>query len=526
MSPIPFLALTGLLAAPSLAFLATHLASPAVASAAAAMLSLAVFVAVRLYRGPDDERLDRPAAGACLVLALALCLLGGQGHVFFANDDWLIRDAVLADLVARPWPVEYDRGGEMLFLRAPLGMYLVPALAGKLAGLGVAHVALLVQNTVTIGTLFYIFATLAEGRARKAWLLGCFVLFSGWDIVGQALANGIGIPGRSTAFPTHLENWNIRLQYTSHVTQIFWVPNHAIAGWACVAAYIYWRAGRIPAGSLAVIVGLCAMWSPLAVLGAVPFVGRAGLGDLASRRVTLGSVAAPALAVTALAPVLAYLLTDSQTVPHGAAVVSAASMVRYTAFILLEVAPFLAVLCVVGLKGTLGRTEFAIASASLFLIPFYDIGTVDFIMRASIPALAFLALLVGANSWPHAGGSRALAVGVAVACLAVGAVTPLYEIGRALVVPAFAASRCDLLESGRQTPFAAGMTNYLGRTGVAARDGSLLALVGHAIATRSSEPCWPDRASDWVLHPGKGMTAGRGAVLLVGPDGSEQGLGR
>ena len=103
--------------------------------------------------GRGDEHVDRPVAAACLGLALVLCLLGGQTHAFFANDDWLIRDAVLADLVARPWPVEYERGGEMLFQRAPLGMYLVPALAGKIAGLGVAHLALLVQNTLVIGTL-------------------------------------------------------------------------------------------------------------------------------------------------------------------------------------------------------------------------------------------------------------------------------------------------------------------------------------------------------------------------------------
>ena len=507
MSRIPLFLLAGFVAAPSLAFLATHMASPIVGWGAAATLTASLALAARLYSPENDDRVDFRVAFACTVAALVLCLLGGQTHLFFANDDWLVRDAVLADLVARPWPVEYERSGQMLFLRAPLGMYLVPALAGKVGGLGVAHVVLLLQNTVLIATLFYVFASLAQNRAHKAWLLGCFVLFSGWDIIGQAIAEGLGFVGRSTAFPAHLENWNIGLQYSSHVTQIFWVPNHAIAGWACVAGYLYWRAGRIPAGSFAVIVGLCAMWSPLAVLGAVPFVARAGFRDLAFRRLTLRSLAALALATAGLAPVLAYLVTDSQVVARGFARIDSLTVTRYTLFVVLEVFPFLVLLCALSLKGTLGRSEVAIVAASLLLIPFYDIGTVDFVMRASIPALAVLALLVGANSWPGAGGARAVPLAIATAFLAIGAVTPVYEIGRALVTPAFAVSRCDIIESVRQSPFAAIPTystipTYLARTDEAARTGSLLALTGHAPAARSPERCWPDRGGDWVLYYG------------------------
>ena len=512
MSRIPLFFLTGLVAAPSLAFLATHMASPFVGWGAAAMLFVALAVAARLYRAGGDEHVDRPVAAACLGLALVLCLLGGQTHAFFANDDWLIRDAVLADLVARPWPVEYERGGEMLFLRAPLGMYLVPALAGKIAGLGVAHLALLVQNTLVIGTLLYIFAALTERRAQKAWLLACFVLFSGWDILGQALANGIGVPARSTAFPSHLENWNIGLQYTSHVAQVFWVPNHAVAGWACVAGYLYWRAGRITAGSFAMMAGLCALWSPLALLGAIPFLARAAIADVASRRLTFGSLVAPSLAAAALAPVLAYLVADSQAVPHGFSPISAVSLIRYAALVVLEVIPFLVLGCALALRGLLGRTELAIIAASLLLIPFYDVGTVDFVMRASIPALALLALLLGANSWPGVMGARAVPVGLAVIFLAIGAVTPAYEIGRALVRPAFATSHCGLIESARQAPFGTTMGNYLARTGASAHTGSLLALTGHAVEVGSPERCWPDRNGDWVLHPGKGPAPERRSV--------------
>jgi hypothetical protein len=367
-----------------------------------------------------------------------------------------------------------------------------------------------------MAAVFYVFASLAQDRAHKAWLLGCFVLFSGWDIIGQALANGIGVPARSPAFPAHLENWNIGFQYSSHVTQIFWVPNHAIAGWACVAGYLYWRAHRITVGSLALMAGLCAMWSPLAILGALPFLARAAMDDFASRQLTFRSVAAPILAFGALVPVLAYLLTDSQTVPKGFFTINAASIVRYLAFVLLEALPFLLLLCAVPLNGALGRTELAIVAGSLLLIPFYDVGAADFVMRASIPALAILALMIGNNSWPRATSARALPVGLAIAFLAIGAVTPVYEIGRALVRPSFAPSRCDLIESRRQWPFGTG-TNYLARTTAGDSTASLFALTGHAVAGSSPERCWPDRSGGWVLPPENGPVPGNRSASGLAP---------
>src|SRR5947209_2336598 len=75
----------------------------------------------------------------CLATALALCLLGGEGRFFFANADWLIRDAIINDLVAWPWPFGYPIGephsGVQTFIfRAPLAMYMLPAVVGKVFG--------------------------------------------------------------------------------------------------------------------------------------------------------------------------------------------------------------------------------------------------------------------------------------------------------------------------------------------------------------------------------------------------------
>ena len=69
----------------------------------------------------------------CVAIAVVACLLGGHGHVFYTPDDWIVRDAVLADLVQHPWPPRYRIDGQDFLLRAPLGLYLVPATVGKVA---------------------------------------------------------------------------------------------------------------------------------------------------------------------------------------------------------------------------------------------------------------------------------------------------------------------------------------------------------------------------------------------------------
>ena len=73
-----------------------------------------------------------------MATGFGLCLLGGQGHLLYAAEDWLIRDAVVADLSASALPA-YAWNGATWVLRAPLGMYLLPGALGRLAGLGAAH---------------------------------------------------------------------------------------------------------------------------------------------------------------------------------------------------------------------------------------------------------------------------------------------------------------------------------------------------------------------------------------------------
>src|SRR3989338_9164181 len=44
-------------------------------------------------------------------VALIWASLGGAGHFFYANSDWIVRDVVLRDLVVSDWPPTYGKMG-------------------------------------------------------------------------------------------------------------------------------------------------------------------------------------------------------------------------------------------------------------------------------------------------------------------------------------------------------------------------------------------------------------------------------
>ena len=79
----------------------------------------------------------------CLAFGFLLCIIGGEGHFFYTERDWLMRDAVLGDLVRSGASALYRDGAVDYMMRAPLGIYLLPSAVGRIAGLDAAHVAFL-----------------------------------------------------------------------------------------------------------------------------------------------------------------------------------------------------------------------------------------------------------------------------------------------------------------------------------------------------------------------------------------------
>lgn len=425
-------------------------------------LALLAVPLVGRRRGEGSAPIEPATLGLAFTAALILCILGGQGHFLYANPDWVTRYAVLGDLVRQPWPVVYRVADADWLLRAPLGMYLVPALIGKGLGLVAADVALLAQNVLAFSIIFYFLPSFPSKTKQAALVIGVFCLFSGWDILGTLL-NHI-VSGRINR--SHIEWWDFEFQYSSAITQIFWVPNHSIAGWSFVAVYLCWVRGRAGAGAgfTLAMVPILSFWSPLAALGVLPFAAYVGLKTLILRRFGMVDGVQVALAIASVIPMLLYVTFSAGGVPHGFVSWTPHLFLRYVAFIALEVMPFV-LLILWGRPNSLRDPTFLLAVAMLLLLPSYRAGLAnDLVMRMSIPALAFLAVMlaqIAAEAVQRSDRKCWLAAGLAT--LMIGSVTGLIEIRRALRFEAVPLPSCNLVQlmSGGQPEVA--LAHYIAR---------------------------------------------------------------
>jgi len=385
-----------------------------------------------------------------LAISVALFALGGEGRFFYANTDWQIRDAVLRDMATNPWPYAYDIDGSAYFLRAPLGTYLLPAMFGANADL-----ALLLCNSLRLALLLTLGWHLFETRRERAIGLVVFLLFSGWDVVGTALYAAIG----AHLSWDHLEPWNFGYQYSSHVTQAFWVPQHALAGWTCALTFLLWRKGLVPVGIFAASIPLVAIWSPLAIMGAVPFAVFAGWTVLRKRAFGISDVAIAAVAVLIALPALLYLQVDAASV--GMHILRTNPLI-WALCVGLEVLPFTVPLLFEKESPASDRAVLRLIQFLLLAMPLIQVGvSADFQMRASIMPLALLSILFA--QWVcrliERDPKRSAAIAYAGAAVALGAVTPMLEIRRAVADGPSPRPLCSLIgvwhkQDNMQVPYA------------------------------------------------------------------------
>ncbi len=375
----------------------------------------------------------------CMVTGFALNLLGGQGHLFYATEDWLIRDAVLADLSAMNLPA-YAWKGETWILRAPLGMYILPGAFGRLAGLGAAHALMLLQNACLTGCALYLIAE-AFGR-RTIGFLGIFVFFSGLDYLGSFAFHGL------YGLPDHLEWWNPFFQYSSFVTQLFWVPNHALPGWWFAALLALHLRGGGLAPILLVVFAATLLWSPLAMMGALPFVVFVLLRE---PRIMLTPANVLACAAgAAFLPVVIYLQVDAGSVASGWMIAEDMFPFSYLAFIAIEIPHAIFVAPYALAKRPSWNGALLLAILMLLVIPVYWLGPGnDFAMRVSIIPLVILGACFATRALDLNESKDPIRF-VILIILVLGAVTPLVEIVRNIRKPAYAISPCDLISSWRQ----------------------------------------------------------------------------
>lgn len=379
--------------------------------------------------GAGGWHITSPGRFAIVIgVALIWTSLGGAGHFFYANSDWIVRDAVLHDLVVSDWPPIYGKFGDFsLILRAPIGYFMPAAVLGKMFGIEHADFFLWLWTVLGVALFLALLPLPTRSPFRLGAALLVVILFSGMDIIG-IVATGQPLP----SLTTHIEWWARLFQYSSNTTLLFWVPNHAIPAWIAAALFFrHWRNRAFPAFA-PMMLAVLPLWSPFALIGIAPLMLLPAA--LAIRQGTWSQLRIPYLlpAVGVLIITSRYLTLDVSQIPSGWMLPQVGNpttfIIIYTVFIAVE---FLVLMLV--LWRLQPNLPLFAAAVILLLLPFWSFGLAnDFVMRASIPALTILCATTLLCFDREIFKTNRIAAFALVVTLVLGAETAVHEIIRAL----------------------------------------------------------------------------------------------
>jgi len=358
--------------------------------------------------------------------------LSGIGGFVFQNSDHIFRNGIFQVLVEEKWPVvnfSIERFEQPIALVYYFGFWLPPAIIGKLFGLTAGYIAQVVWASTGI-FLFYYLIIAKYIQKIVCWTLLVLIFFSGLDILGMYLLErsfNVGIT-------VHIEWWAGRLfQFSSMTTQLFWVFNQAIPAWLATLILLMQKNNRY----IAIIIALTM------ITAALPFVGlvilaicvtvknfmseniyeqvRVSLRDIFTFENIIGG---------GCVGIISFLFLKNNISSNNIEFlnfVSEGLFFRWFLFYIVEVG----ILIIVVWKYQRNNYLLFYSAIWLAICPWIVVGNFsDFCMRASIPALVIVLLLVidTINKCYLAKNFKTLTLIVVI--LAIGSSTPIREIAR------------------------------------------------------------------------------------------------
>ena len=354
-----------------------------------------------------------------IILSASVVWIMGVLPPFAQNSDWFKHYAIFNALTDNAWPPRLITGDGFGTLRYYLAYYAVPSLAGKFFGRSFLSIAIFSWTTLGI----YLALVLAFGWRERAmasvFTLGSvFLLFSGADFIGTKYT------GVSFGPPMHFEWWWKPFgQLSSNITNLFWAPQHAIAGF--LSTFLFVRHPTLALRNAGVIAAASAGWSPFAAIGLIPSllwaVSKFGYREVFSRS---NLICSPIL----LALSASFLTKGAETLPFGAIWnVPGFTFIGLVLFLMLEVYIFSLSLAIAS-----KHNIFLIVIHSFFLtvLTLFTFGKYnDLLMRASIGSLGVLAFSSSVVVVYATNGIRKAPL---IIFLVFGLITPFGEIIRSI----------------------------------------------------------------------------------------------
>jgi hypothetical protein len=388
------------------------------------------------------------------VILLLWCYMAGQGGFFYQSSDHHYRNAIFRDLIAFRWPVIYEQTGTSLVYY--IGFWLIPASIGKVANLFfsfqtawiVANAALFLWSFIYLFfvSLLILIYTKADSFRKVVLAMIVFVCFSGMDIIGTLLTVNFNLG----ALPNHLEWWAQTYQYSSNTTQLFWVYNQSTPAWLATALFVNENSVRNYVFLCLIIlicssfpaVGLLILLFGMGVYKLIPFIRSKQVTVFLKDAFSVQNI----VAAIVILPIIYLYFHTNQAVDgnafqfnlHADSSGWGITIIKYLFFCLLE----FGFLSIVLFKENRNDILYWITVVSLLFEGAFSLGvTVDFAMRASIPALLVLMMLTirTLNNSIHittVEGKQKFRIrklGIAIAILLIiGTATPLTECRRAV----------------------------------------------------------------------------------------------
>ncbi len=360
---------------------------------------------------------DRTNIERFVLIGIVIALwvyFSGIGGAVYQNADQSTRNGIYEALVTSDWPIvrSYEIGGNSYIrgIMYYIGYWLPAALVGKLFGVVYGYFAQMVW--AWLGIMLMYFLVCDHLKSVKVWPLWIFMGFGGLDFLGYVL---MGYHMDEIWLINRLERWNMTYQFSNMTSQLFWVFNQAVPAWLATMLILRQKENRY----IVSLLGMLLISSVFPFVGLLPFAaylifGRkyggptggtvftgarkpwfrdtfswenilgGGVTGLISGLFLLGNTSSSSIAV---GEVKTYLTASS--IPM--VVTRKVDIFIYIIFIVLEAGVYCAAIYRYQKKNPL----FYVMMAWLLICPWIHVGvSQDFCMRASIPALVYLYLLV------------------------------------------------------------------------------------------------------------------------------------
>ena len=402
---------------------------------------VAIFFSYGIYRN-SHHIVSRPNAAphrlshllAPAFVAFLWLLPSGIGSFGTQTSDYDKHNAMFHDLLTQPWPVSYfsiptpdhptSKATPLVYY---IAYYIPAALVGRAVSQNFLHPTEFIYAGIGVWLVLLWFRSLSGVNSGLGYLL--FVFFSGMDFLGQKV-----IVGHFSLGTSNIEFWSKTWQYSSNTSLLYWVPQHAIAGWLATSLILHDTLKLKTSRNVGYYFALALPWTPFATIGLLPLVvmnvAMSPIRQCLSARNLLGG--------GGLATVfgLYYLSRFPDSHSGWIWVFSdfASLLPALLTFELLEFGIY-SLVCAIVLRRTPDRffMLFLASTVTLALIPLYKMGIWnDFAMRASIPSLFVICLTI-AKTLGNKHNLRKMPFLVLMACLGIGSICPIREIVRPLV---------------------------------------------------------------------------------------------